>query len=257
METPLKKSIASIKTQHIQPDAKWKYQLKKYSLWGSFGLLTLCAALCAAVAYYLVDELDWDLYRYQRYSAVRYILSVAPWIWLLPLVGVLIVAYQSMRKTETGYRFRFGTIALVILGISFGLAGAMAVFGLNQRVNNTLLERYPAYKHSITTKEALWSQPEKGLLAGTIRSADENTLDIQDLSGKDWQMELSEDTVVRPSASLETGSTVKAIGTQTDEHIFAAKELRPWEGRGKKMGNGEQCHGNNHSQNGSCGKRGK
>ena len=68
---------------------------------------------------------------------------------------------------------------------------------------------FPGYGRLVVTKESQWSQPEKGLLAGTINSVSKNSIDLRDLAGKDWQVAYDENTAVRPAVNLESGEMIK------------------------------------------------
>jgi hypothetical protein len=123
----------------------------------------------------------------------------------------------------------------------FGFLTALAGFG--GKMNGAMTRGFPGYGKLVTTKESQWSQPEIGLLAGTINSVSGNSIDLRDLLGKEWQINIDEKTVVRPMANLESGAMIKAIGQQKDTHSFKADEIRPWQGKGlmrRGMMNGRQ-----------------
>jgi len=233
MRSIIADTIEKIKKEKIQPEPRWKYLAKKYSVWLSFFAAAVFAAAALSVAYFLISQLDWDIYAAMHRLSFFYYLSLVPYIWIIPLAVLGFFSFFSLRKTENGYRYNFLKMVAVALGmiLLFGILTSWAGFG--RRINGAMLHGFSGYGRLVATKESQWSQPEKGLLAGTINSVSENSFDLRDLSGKDWQILIDEKTVVRPSVTLESGEMIKTIGQVKNDQIFKADEIRPWQGRGQ------------------------
>jgi len=116
--------------------------------------------------------------------------------------------------------------------------------GFGGKMNGAMTRGFPGYGKLVATKESQWSQPEKGLLAGTINFVSGNSIDLRDFSGKDWKINIDEKTIVRPSASLESGKMIKAIGQTESNQVFRANEIRPWQGKGQMKKSGGAGSGN-------------
>lgn len=232
MRSIIADTIGKIKEKNIRPEPRWKYLAKKYSVWLSFFAVALFGAAVFSVAYFLVSQLDWDLPAAHRFSFFYY-LSLVPFLWLVPFAALALLAFFSLRKTENGYRYDFWKIAAAALGtiLLFGLLATHAGFG--GKMNGAMVHGFSGYGRLVATKESQWSQPEKGLLAGTINSVSEDSIDLRDFSGKDWQILINDKTVVRPMANLESGEMIKAIGQAEKSRTFKADEIRPWQGRGQ------------------------
>jgi len=250
MRNIIAETIGKIKEKNIRPEPRWKYLAKKYSVWISFFVVAFFAAAVFSVAYFLVSQLDWDLSAAAHRYSVFYYLSLVPYLWAAPLVILVFLAFFSLRKTESGYRYDFWKIAASALGVIlvFGFLAASAGFG--RKMNGVMMNDFPGYGRLVATKESQWSQPEKGLLAGTVNSVSANSFDLQDFSGKDWQILIDEKTVVRPSARLESGETIKAIGQTENNQTFKADEIRPWQGKGQMSGNAKNSGGLKRTMNG-------
>lgn len=252
MKNLIQDTIAKIEKEHIVPELKWKYILRKYGWWLIFATILILAALSFAVMLDNGRNLDWDLYRFTHQYKFSYILSILPYSWIA-LGGIFLVsAFFEIRKTETGYRYSWSRIIFITLG-GVGILGILIVFfGLGGRLNSELTKEVPFYgQHMVITKESQWMQPTKGFLAGTIISADEKKMEINDLNGNDWNVDISEKTLIKPAASLSRGAMIKLIGEETAENDFNAFEIRPWSGKG--MGNGQggrMMNGNNGSDGG-------
>jgi hypothetical protein len=230
-------TIQKIKGENIRPEPRWKYLTKKYSAWLSFFAVALFGAAFFSVVYFLITQLDWDLHAAMHRYSIFYDLSLVPYLWIIPLVILVFFAFFSLRKTENGYRYNFLKVVVAALGIILVLGVLTTLAGFGGKINGAMMHGFPGYGRLVATKESQWSQPEKGLLAGTINSVSDNSVDLQDLSGKDWQIKIDENTVVRPSVSLESGEMIKTIGQAQNNQNFKADEIRPWQGMGQMKRN--------------------
>jgi hypothetical protein len=239
MKNLIEETIEKIKKDNIRPEPRWKYLAKKYSAWTSFFLVVFVGAAIFSVAYFLVSQLDWSLFAPLHRFSIFYYLSLIPYLWIFPLVILIYFAFFSLRKTESGYRYDFSKIILAVLGSLFLFGLLLAISGFGGRINAVITRGFPGYGKLVTTKESQWSQPEKGLLAGTVETVSKNSIDLQGFSGEEWQIDTDEKTLVRPSVNLESGQIIKVIGQKEGNQIFKASEIRPWQGNGKiKKGSG-------------------
>lgn len=238
MKNLIQDTLNRIKAEHIAPEPRWKFLLKKIALWAGIGLAAFLGSFVLAMIYFFLSQLDWDLYRFTRQNPPMYFLSIIPYFWIVFLLAFLAAAYFGVRRTETGYRFNWFKIILVILAgvVVFGFL--ISFLGFDRRFNNTMMHRMPYYAQNIETKETQWMQPEQGLLAGVIKNISQDGLELRDLGGADWKVEIDEKTFVRPMARIERGEMVKIIGKKKTEAVFEALEIRPWTGRGEMMGPG-------------------
>jgi tryptophan-rich sensory protein len=241
MKDIIKNTIGRIKKGNIRPEPRWKYLAKKYSVWMFFLIVAFIGAVALAVGYFVASQLDWDLYRAAHRNPFFYFFSILPHIWIILFISLAFLAFFNLRKTENGYRYNFSKIILAVLGSLLAFGFLMTLFGFGGKISASITRGFPGYGKLVTTKESQWSQPEKGFLAGTINSVSENSLDLQDLAGKEWQIDYDKNTDIRPSVTLESGEMIKTIGQKENERIFRASEIRPWQGRGKmSAGNGKK-----------------
>ncbi|MDZ4385487.1 MAG: hypothetical protein U0944_03650 [Candidatus Moranbacteria bacterium] len=255
MKNLIQDTLSRIKTEHIAPEPKWKFLLRKAGAWVLVGAVVLLGAAAIAAAYYLISQLDWDLYRFTRRSPFAYVLPMIPYFWLILLGAFILAAFFGVRRTESGYRFSgLWVVVLVVVGIA--LAGfLMARAGFGSRLDG-MMRGVPFYARSIETQEKQWMQPEEGFLAGTVRSASEGAIDLNDLDGEQWNVKVDEKTLVRPAADVSTGQMIKIIGTKQSARDFSAAEIRPWMGHGMAGAGSGQDNGCGAGKSGSCGNRG-
>jgi hypothetical protein len=234
-------TIGKIKKQHISPEAKWKYLLKKYSIWALLGALIVFGGAAFSATYETLSSLDWDLYQFMHQSRIGYGLSIFPYFWSILFFLFAAFAFFDVRKTETGYRFSLLKISIITLGGIFVLGLLMSYFNLGRGFNGVMSNKLPYGKSMMVTKESQWNNPINGFLAGTILSNSASILSIDDLNGEKWNVQLNEKTLIRPRANVESGQMIKIIGTKLDGNNFQAIEIRPWIGMG--MGGGEKSCG--------------
>lgn len=237
MRNLIEETVEKIKKQRIAPEPKWKYALRKYGLWALFGIIAFLTAVSFSAAYHDIFQLDWDLYRFLHQNAIIYFLSLVPYFWVILAAVLGAAAFWEIRRTETGYRFSRPKIIIVILGAMFVFGFFASTLGFGGKISKELSKVTFYRKHLAITKESQWSQPEKGFLAGTIRSVSNGNFNLIDFNGKDWNVIVSDQTFVRPAADIKEKEMVKIIGREQNGNTFEASEIRPWAGKGIGKGN--------------------
>lgn len=246
MKDLIKDTVAKIKKQGIAPEPRWRYLLKKYGLWSLFLAVIFLGASSLSIAFEMLWQLDWDLYRFAHQSALIYSLKLIPYFWIILIGAFLVLAFFDLRKTETGYRFGWLKMSVVSIGGIIALSFVFSSVGLGEKLNTILAKDMPYYgRHMMMTKEKQWMQPENGFLAGTLTVIADKELEIIDLNGRKWKVFLDEKTFIRPAAKLAKGEMVKIIGYEgvgnnagNSPSYFQAIEIRPWMGPGMMGGSG-------------------
>jgi len=133
------------------------------------------------------------------------------------------------KKTKTGYRYS----PILIVGGSFVLSivlGTLLFFaGGGEKLEQKFADKVSFYESIEEKKIKRWSMPEKGFLSGIIIKKEENII-IEDLNGKQWEIDFSE-AEVKKRLSLKKDEKIKIIGKILEDNIFVAEEIRPWKGR--------------------------
>lgn len=239
MKNIIQETLKIIEKKNLKPEPRWKYLMKKYSFWLVFAAACVFCALFLSVAFYLVLQLDWDLYRFSGKNIILYFVSLVPFFWIFLAAAFVAISFFDLRKTETGYRFSRAKIFGIITAFSLSAAAIFFFSGLGKGANSEISRVFPRYVLLVPTKEALWSNPEEGFLAGKIDLVEKEYFDLKDLRGSDWEININSETKVRPSVELQSGEMVKIIGKKTSDKNFQAVEIRSWQGRGQNMGHGK------------------
>jgi len=240
MKNIIQDTLEKIKSRGVTPEPRWKYIIKKYTLWSAFAVVAILGALSFSIASNSLLQLDWDLYRFSNQNALIYTLSLLPYFWIIIIGAFLILTFFELRKTEKGYRFSWLRLSLISIGSVIIFGFIFFLTGLGRNFNSLLTRNVPYYgQHMMVTKETQWTQPENGFLSGSLTYVSKNTLEITDLNNKDWDILLDKNTLVRPSVTIVKGETIKIIGTKKSNSSFQATEIRPWVGRGMMRSIGE------------------
>ena len=146
----------------------------------------------------------------------------------------LVVAYLNFRYTERGYTLSFKKIFLINTLAILILGSILHISGVSERLNRVFSESFSTYDITLDPRYKIWSSPETGYLAGTILSVSEASIELEDLDGNIWSIDISE-AKVRRAVGLIEGEKIKIVGNEVDKNTFQALEILPWEGRGRNM----------------------
>lgn len=212
------KAIEIINQNNIKPIPKWELGLKNGALWMGIVVTILTGGIAMAVVMYMIESNDWDLYYF-------------PYFWLVILLVLITGTLISYRKTKRGYRTELVKLIVVIVGLS-GMAGvAFAKTGMGKKIDSMIAKDIPVYRQLAPMKYQMWMRPEEGYLTGEIEKKADSQLQIRDLEGKTWKIQLDETTNVRGRVGLVVGELIKIEGEKTKSNEFKADEIRPWNNR--------------------------
>jgi hypothetical protein len=218
-----------IEREKITPIPKWHFVLKNYSIW-SFAIFSLfIGGAGTAVTLFRMRTEDWDLLKYVEGGFLKLFLVTMPYVWIAVVTLFLVVAYYNFKHTPYGYRRKPIYIFIVSLIVSFVVGVSAYAMGVGEALENYVQKNVPVYSF-ISPKHRVWNNPQRGLLAGVVVSRDGNLLLVQDFTGKEWEVEISAETVIKPRIrDLSPGIYLKFVGTSR-EKSFLAREIRPFGG---------------------------
>jgi hypothetical protein len=225
------KTLAEITQKNIRPIPYWATWLRNSAYWVGAVLLVLLSALATAMSFHAVSEIDWDAYVRADFSWFQMFVSGAP----LFSVGLIILFFWMtlyfLHQTRRGYRYPM----VLLMGIFFSTSVVFGYFievsPLDEPAENFLLYALP-HRDTLPTNllpsaARQWSQPENGLLGGTVLSSGDTQFQLIDAREKLWTIEYTPDTLAS-DASVEPYEDIKVIGNQEDDDTFKANEIRDW-----------------------------
>jgi hypothetical protein len=221
--------LKNIEEKKIKPKSKWIFLAKDYLVWVFFGLATLTGAAAISVIIFVVNDNDWDIYKYLQKSFWAYFLMLMPYFWIIILLFLSFLAYFNYVHTRKGYLLNpyfviFGSILFSVI-----LGWALFAIGASEKIDKIFSQKIPYYRNTDSHKSDFWSNPERGLIAGKItkiKSGD--NFYLEDLQNKEWEI-VGKNVIWKKESIMEIGAKVKIIGKQDQENnIFQAQEVRPW-----------------------------
>ena len=231
------KVLEKIKKEEIKPEAKWKFLLKDYLVWGLFVLALIVGALAVAVIIFGIKISDWDMSGRLAGGPIRFLIMTLSYFWLLIFVAFVLVAYYNFKHTKKGYKYNI----FVIIGVSLLstiLLGSLAYsIGWGEKLENSLVGRAPFYQGMQRHRQEMWSQPERGLLVGKILRVEEDKFFLEDIGRKEWQV-FSAEAQLSPMVVVETGEMIRILGQILAPAQFRAERIMPWQ----KMGGPPPMH---------------
>lgn len=226
--TSPEKIIEVIKKQGIESRPRWQFLLKRWTLWSIAILSTIVGSIAVAVIIFTFIDYDTSVRTYLQKSVVEDILLSIPYFWLVTLVILVGTAEYAVRHTKFGYRYATMRIVTVVLIGSMLLGIGLNFLDVGESVQNFLVDMFPAYDSLVYTSKDAWSQPDKGLLGGTITSiASPDEFTLTDFYKKTWRIDTSE-IQGNSNIDIKQGIVVKIIGTKKDASTFQAGQIFLW-----------------------------
>jgi len=220
------KILQTIKQEKIKPKAKWEFLIKNSSIWFLSIICLFIGSLAFAVIVYMVKNNDWDVYKNINDSLIEFILVSLPYFWLVLLVLFITAAHYNFKHTNKGYKFPLPAIIFssVIISIVFG--SLLYSLGVGHTIDKILVEKCPACGKIMNQRNQVWTQPEKGRLAGVIiEIKDQNIFLINDLTKQQWQV-----ISVQPiQPQIKPGIKIRMIGQIKEEQTFEAIKILPFQ----------------------------
>ncbi len=233
--------LHKIKSEHIEVLPKWHFVVKELLLWVFVVAFIIVGALSTSVVLLHLLNIDIAIAVRANGGLVQHIATFVPYIWLLMLAVFMVLTWLNFKNTKKGYKYSYIVVVLSSVVVSIVLGSVMYFGGLADRA-----EHYAGkwsgdwYKTIEDRKEQMWTQPEKGLLAG-VQIGDfidgdvliPENFALTDFNGKTWQINTSRlDKEIL--AVLAVSPKIAIVGIKKSEDIFEACAIVPWSKRGER-----------------------
>ncbi|HPO05851.1 MAG TPA: hypothetical protein PLQ36_01940 [Candidatus Gracilibacteria bacterium] len=225
------KVSAQILAKKIKPKSKWYFRSKNYLYWGGALLFLVLASLSAAMIRYFIGQAEPDLipFNISPFFWTRYLI-ILPYLWIVLLTGFLSATYYYLHHTKNAYRYRFGSMGLMIVLGSLALAVVWSSSHMERDLHGFMAHKMDWYQEQFDYPSRLWQKPQAGFLAGEIQQLDLPTsLSLQDFDQQIWQVQISAETKTRNINDFKVGDKVKIMGEKQENFQFRAFGIRPWE----------------------------
>ncbi len=204
-------TLKLIKKKHLKPIPRWEFIVKNWTLWTGLILCLLLLVLGFALSIFgVVDNI------------------IVPYLWLFIAIIFFVLSYLLFQKTKHAYHFPRWQVIIVMTALAFIFGTTFFKIGLARRLDSSLENSLPLYRDVVPIKLQTWSRPELGYLSGTItKIIDDSNFEIRDFSGKKWQIS-GNNIIIKGRLTLNIGTDIKIIGSQSGKDTFTVSEIRPW-----------------------------
>lgn len=225
------KTLRVIAARGIRPQSAWLSKIHDtvYRI-GTF-VLAVFSAFATAFIFHALLEIDWGAYSRANFSWIDVLASGVPLLSLFLLIAFLSASISLWRRTRRGYRWSTVSILALLIGTA-GLTGYLLEYSeLDEPIEAYILHVFPHseyFENSLRpSAKRQWSQPEKGLLGGTVITADAHQIMLLDSRDTLWDVDYSSADIAT-DVTLQSNETIMIIGQQADAHTFQASEIRHW-----------------------------
>ena len=228
------KLLKKIQKQRISQKSRLQFTLKNAFFWSLFTFSIIIGGLSFSIIVFAFSQTDFDLLSNIPNSKVELFLGLLPFFWIFSSLAFLFVSIFGIRHTKTGYRhspflvFGSSIILSIILGTSLFFTGGA------ERMEQIFAENISIYESLEERKVSRWSLPENGFLSGKIIEKEEAVIIIEDWNGKKWEVDFK-GAIIKGRVFLEKNEKIKIVGKISENDIFIARQIGPWERIGKRQ----------------------
>lgn len=227
-----KKILNQINESAITPTERWKFLLKRLLTWIAAGAVSLLASFALALTTHVLFEIDWSVYQELGFTWYEILQSLSPLVWTFCLAALMITGIVLLRRTKHGYRYSLLGMFSVLFFSGITIAATFEQWPNEEHIESSLMYKIPGYRNFearvLPSVEKQWSQPDDGLLGGTITNIEAGeSFELRDFKDKTWTVNTGE-ALIGESVELKADEDIKIIGeTENDDH-FRASEVRAW-----------------------------
>jgi heme/copper-type cytochrome/quinol oxidase subunit 2 len=216
------KILDKIKNTHLEPKPRWHFLLKNRLVWTAGIVTLLIGAVAMSVIFYLVNNQDLALYKQVDSSFISWFLLSLPYFWIFFLALFIYLLYYNIKHTKKGYRYHPLLLISSAILLSILLGALFSTLGMGKYIDSVLSQRAPLYNRVFNPHINMWSQPERGRLAGLIVLKQDNQhFILLDRDQGQWQ-------VIHGGQAdhlVKVGQVIKLIGRIEAQNEFQAQEL--------------------------------
>lgn len=222
MSKTSKKILDQIEKKHIKPTPKWQFMLMHGSMWTLFAASILLGSIAVSVALFKIVANDWTIVPHLPGGPF----IVLPYLWILILGVMAVVASILFEKTEKGYKHHLWTIGIASVGLSIVIGSVLFAVRFGEGVENSLRDNFKPYRQYQEFREEVFHAPDHGVLPGRIIEVrDDVMILMDDFSGMRWKVDISDAKL--PLHDLREGKIVIAVGEKTNKGEFKADFIKP------------------------------
>ncbi len=211
--------------QYFSPDTHNHWS--QYILWFFIFLFSLIGSVSLSLIIYLSANNEWDVARYYSNSSLDFALNTFPFYLLILVIPALLLSIVLFKFTSTGRKFSF-YFSFIIFCFSIVFFALFFFYTGTSNKTNNLIKNYEFYELIIKNRNALWQNPDFGLLSGEIGAiTDLDNFLLIDFDNKVWTIQGNRPKIADKSI-IQSGNKIKIIGRKNSDNTFETKEIRAY-----------------------------
>lgn len=219
-----------IKERKLHPMPHWRFALRNDAFWALTVLTTAFGGAVMSLWLLLIEQEELDVYATMFRGWREFlVLTGLPIAWMGALVVLVWLAISNARHTKRGYRWPLWQGMLSVIGVSAVLGVLLHMAGWSENFDALLRQQWGTYRHVREWRMDFWSNPQQGMLAGTVESTGAGVLFVRDFEGLLWNVDTAGAPPLPPEL-LWPGMPVRILGTPLPDGVFLANDVRPWRG---------------------------
>lgn len=220
--------LAKIKSKNVRPKTRGYFVMRDTLIWSFVLIFIAILGLSFGMIIYTITSTDINVLDRLGFTTFEKINSSIPYFWILATVIVALGSYIGFRKTRRGYRLDISKISIVIALLAIGSGILVYTLQITQYIDTVASENIPIYNTLAPMNGSIWFNPDEGLLSGTIRAREsESVFTIRDKDFIIWTID-STDIDIYTDPRFQSGERIKIIGERTGPDTFKAIEVLPW-----------------------------
>lgn len=160
--------LSRIEHEHVVPTPRSHFLLREGVVWSIGALGVVFGALAVAGIMFTGEFSDWEYYEATHDTFFTFLIAIMPYTWIAALIVFAVLAYESVRHTKRGYRYPLPVLILFSVGASVVLGTSAFLMGAGPTIDMQAAKFVPFHHSLIERKLALWNQPERGIISGTV-----------------------------------------------------------------------------------------
>lgn len=217
--------LNKIKKDNIKPTSRFYFFLKHSVLWVPYVVVTFIGIVAVAGVLFAVTHSGWEYREFVYPDTSSFIFASLPIVWIITFSLFSVLVVKALRTTHAGYRLSLKTILFGSMVTSVVLG--FVVYEIDDFFKVDSFIRYPVHDR----EKAIWDTPSEGRLIGFIEEIDDisaKSITVRDMKGDLWTIDISNlGTTTFPF--IKEATPARFIGSSTDEHVFVACIVLPWE----------------------------
>lgn len=221
------KVLDKIKQENIEPKPKWQFLLHNYTLWVVGIIFLVIGGFAFSVIFYMLENNNWELYSSSEGNFTQFVFASIPYFWITILLIFIAIFYYNFKHTKRAYKYPPYLIISCVILISAILGSILNAGSFGNKLDTVFEDKVPVYKIIMKHRKALWDNPEKGLLIGSVNKIiDKNHFILQDIKRNEWRIECIEH-IQDCTSKLHKGIPVRIFGKSKNDFNFQAKIIKP------------------------------